>query len=89
MAEFKVNDQFEKEITAVKTSVKDIDTKAAGYSDNFIKTLPVSEKYKEEQASLRRLVKLYMQLLEKDVSDLEIMYETAKNMDNTLSDSLN
>ncbi len=84
MPEIKLNDAFQREVTALKSAGAGLNnTFESGDYDSAELSLITVDAYKERMLKLFRLVRLYSNLVEKDASDIEGLVAQLKAADSS------
>lgn len=85
MAEFKVSPALSNEVTRLATKGRALATDRVSVDESDIKTLKTSMEYIEQQKKIRRLLRLYAELVGKDAEDMNKMIRDVRRMDDSLA----
>ena len=88
MAEFKIGTGLEDEISTMQNAVEALDGVADSISDANLSTLKAASCFVSEHQSIARLINLYQELLDMEVSDIRDMKRTAEELDETIAGKL-
>lgn len=85
MAEFKISDGLSDEVSSLLTSGASLGEGSVDIDTAQVDTLSTSLKYVQQQKDIRKVLRAYANLLNKDCNDLTKMISDVKHMDETLS----
>ncbi len=85
MIEFKVNKGLIADVNQVKRHEQILNESYNAIAEEGTKTLKTSIEYIEQHESIKKLIDLYMALIEKDMGDINKMIEEISTLDENLT----